>query len=81
MLGRFRMTVKDCLYEYEHMGQRIFGHPRRLHQLNTIVLPVDKFSAEKMEEAFKDVAYRRGEVVQGGVGPVNFETLGGLCNV
>ena len=28
MLGRFRMTVPDCLCEYERLGDRVLGKPR-----------------------------------------------------
>jgi len=31
MLGRLRMDVRDCLQLYNHLGQEIFGRPRRMH--------------------------------------------------
>lgn len=30
MLSRLRMTVDDCIAEYENFGQRVFGNPRPL---------------------------------------------------
>lgn len=59
MLSRFRMTVVDCLDEYENMGHHIFGKPRPLSQRNIGIVPWPKYSADAMERVFKDVAERR----------------------
>ena len=55
MLGRFRMTVFDCLEEYRTLGDRVFGNPRPIHKMKPLPDAVgwDKFSAETLEEVFK----------------------------
>ncbi|KAF9700754.1 hypothetical protein EKO04_001391 [Ascochyta lentis] len=58
MLGRFRMTVDDCLHEYKQMSHRIFGKPRWISQRN-IGMPWPKYSARGMKKAFQDVSLRR----------------------
>lgn len=61
MLARFRMTVIDCLYEYEKMSHNIFGDPRLVSQRNIGIVLWPKYSATAMENAFKEVTRRRGE--------------------
>ncbi|KZM24237.1 uncharacterized protein EKO05_0005788 [Ascochyta rabiei] len=58
MLGRFRMTVDDCLQEYKQMSHSIFGRPRWISQRN-IGMPWPKYSARGMKKAFQDVSLRR----------------------
>jgi hypothetical protein len=60
MLGRFRMTIDDCLEEYERMSQCIFGKPRLLSQRNT-GLPWPKYNARGIEDALQEVSLRRCE--------------------
>ncbi|KAJ8110963.1 hypothetical protein OPT61_g6330 [Boeremia exigua] len=62
MLARFRMTVADCLEEYETMGQKIFGKPRWLSQRYIGVINRPKYDARAMEDAFKDVTKRRDTI-------------------
>ena len=87
MLSRFRMTVKDCLDEYERMSNDIFGKPRLLSQRNTLILPWTKYSASAMEKAFKDVTARRCSKAERAsldsqyrVNP-KFETMDGTCSM
>jgi hypothetical protein len=61
MLSRFRMTVRDCLDEYERMSNTIFGKPRWISQRNIGIVRWPKYSAKAMERAFTDVTRRRGE--------------------
>jgi hypothetical protein len=59
MLGRFRMTIPDCLHEYKQMGDAIFGNPRHVTRLRTGIVPRVKYDATKMERAAKAVVARR----------------------
>lgn len=61
MLGRFRMTVPDCLREYETLGNTVFGHPRffSLHRFKVGSRP--KYKAARLEDAVRDVTKRRSE--------------------
>ncbi|KAF1977176.1 FabD/lysophospholipase-like protein [Bimuria novae-zelandiae CBS 107.79] len=59
MLSRFRMTVMDCLNEYERMSNRIFGRPRWFSQRNLMIPWWTKYSAAAMEKAFEEVTIRR----------------------
>ena len=66
MLGRFRMTVADCLWEYERLGDRVFGRPRKLNQLAFPFTSRTKYNAANLEKVFDEVSARRGEVLEGG---------------
>lgn len=81
MLGRFRMTVTDCLQEYRTLGDKVFGNPRILHKNSKIPLIIgpNKFSAETLEKVLKDFEYRRTEERDHYAGPVTFPTRPGLC--
>ena len=63
MLGRFRMTVDDCIREYETLGGEVFGHPRLFHQasLPTFWTGRAKYKEEKIERTLKKVIGRRHE--------------------
>lgn len=62
MIGRFRMTVLDCLEEYEKMGQKVFGYPRPLRALNTAgLVNRPKYKASKLRDVFTEVARKRSE--------------------
>ncbi|KAF2866966.1 acyl transferase/acyl hydrolase/lysophospholipase [Massariosphaeria phaeospora] len=78
MLGRFRMTVHDCLREYETMSNIIFGRPRLVSQRNIAIVPWSKYSAAAMERALKDVTARRCEVNQQ-LHNVKFPSPAGIC--
>ncbi|KAI3317965.1 FabD/lysophospholipase-like protein [Xylariaceae sp. AK1471] len=62
LLSRFRMTVEDCLQEYETMAGAIFGRPRTLHKMNTIVVKRNKYSRKTPEKVTKEVIERRAEL-------------------
>ena len=87
MLSRFRMTVKDCLDEYERMSNQIFGNPRMLSQRNTFILPWTKYSASAMAKAFQDVTARRCSVAERDAlnsqyrETPKFETNDGTCSM
>ncbi|RYC58480.1 hypothetical protein CHU98_g7726 [Xylaria longipes] len=61
LLSRFRMTVEDCLMEYETMAGTIFGYPRVFHKMNTLV-GGNKYNRKYLEEAVKRVIERRVQV-------------------
>ena len=50
MLGRLRMTVRECLIEYKNLGNLVFGHRRPLHYY--------RYSHKKLEASIKDVVMR-----------------------
>ena len=52
MLGRFRMSVPDCLRRYEEMGERIFGHPRRISIKGW---PKNKFDKLNLKQCVEDI--------------------------
>ncbi|KAI1407273.1 FabD/lysophospholipase-like protein [Hypoxylon sp. FL1857] len=68
MLGRFRMTVDDCIHEYLHLAGKVFGRPRYLHYMNSPI-PRCKYNTKKFEEVIKNVIIRRVE--QGKENPQN----------
>ncbi|KAJ3569778.1 hypothetical protein NPX13_g5963 [Xylaria arbuscula] len=72
LLSRFRMTVEDCLSEYETMVGIVFGNPRMLHKMNTLT-PRNKYSRKALKHAFQDVIQRRSQVVEDDTVPL-FQT-------
>jgi hypothetical protein len=67
MLSRLRMTVEDCIWEYENLAGRVFGNPRLFHStfVPTWWLKRPKYDAENLEFAISGkggVTQRRGEM-------------------
>ena len=61
MLGRLRMTVADCLQEYQHLAGKGFGSPNIFCEMN-IPLPLvsrTKYSPKGLEAVLSDVIARR----------------------
>lgn len=58
MLGRFRMTVPDCKFEYENLGQEAFGKPRWMSTIRRL-LSGHKYRAARLDKVYKDFAKRR----------------------
>ena len=61
MLGRFRMTVPDCLFEYAKLGHEVFGKPRIVSTLRFGLGARGKYKDARLEEMFKDITKRRNE--------------------
>ncbi|KAK5004752.1 hypothetical protein LTR39_006103, partial [Cryomyces antarcticus] len=56
MLGRMEMSVEKALEQYDLVGNKVFGKPRRLHskmKLANLLRP--KFPARNMESAINQV--------------------------
>ncbi|KAI1270847.1 acyl transferase/acyl hydrolase/lysophospholipase [Xylaria sp. FL0933] len=64
LLSRFRMTVEDCLKEYETMAGAIFGKPRRFHKMNVLV-GWNKYSRKTLKKACEEVIERRSQMDEG----------------
>ena len=80
MLGRFRMTIPDCLYEYRRLGQEVFGKPRMISTLRFGLGLRYKYKAARLEEVFKDVSIRRNEQPgHGDLFTITFPSGRGLC--
>jgi hypothetical protein len=64
MLGRLRMTVDDCIQEYEQLSGGIFGHAHLFHQtfLPTAWMKRPKYDTAVLESVIRGVTTRRGEV-------------------
>ncbi|KAF7948672.1 hypothetical protein EAE96_007867 [Botrytis aclada] len=59
MLSRLRMNSDDCIQEYENLGEKIFGQPRKLSMRGPIPWNREKYDHRKLEESIKDVVKRR----------------------
>ncbi|KAK4900239.1 hypothetical protein LTR27_002463 [Elasticomyces elasticus] len=77
MLGRLRMTVPDCIHEYETLGEAVFGKPRTIHQLRIPMVHRNKYDSNALRKVFEDVVSRRAEVSLGG--SPRFPSSGGMC--
>ncbi len=64
MLGRLRMTVEDCINEYEQLAGSVFGHANLFHQtfLPTAWMKRPKYDTAVLESVIKGVTSRRGEI-------------------
>ena len=64
MLSRLRMTVDDCIKEYEDLAGSVFGNARIFHQtfLPTVWLKRPKYDAATLETVITGVLRRRGEI-------------------
>ena len=58
MLSRLRMTVDDCIKEYETLGHKIFGQPRK-SSLFGILKP--KYSGRAFKELIEDVSVKHSQ--------------------
>lgn len=81
MLTTLRMSVDDCLAEYERLAKDVFGHPRPLHHAGELGIFVtkNKYATTNLENAIKDVMRRRGEVDHDHDDAMQFRTPKGLC--
>jgi hypothetical protein len=59
MIGRLRMSIDDCIYEYEQLGGKVFGHPRHFHLRSPLFLPRDKYASRRLRNVVSDVVKRR----------------------
>ena len=74
------MTVPDCIYEYERLGQEVFGKPRFFASINIGITNRHKYSAANLAKVFKEVTRRRDEKIDGEVfGKITFPSRRGLC--
>ena len=69
MLGRFRMTIPDCIFEYQTLAQEVFGKPRLISTLRFGLGVRAKYKAERLEKVLKDVSNRRNEQPEPGENP------------
>lgn len=80
MLGRFRMTVPDCLFEYVKLGHEVFGKPRIFPNIRFGLGARGKYNDARLEEMFKDITKRRnGEPRKHTFEKVVFQTGRALC--
>ncbi|MCJ1349383.1 hypothetical protein MMC31_007623 [Peltigera leucophlebia] len=66
MLGRLRMSIDDCITEYETLGPKVFAHPRPFHLRTLRFWPCDKYDHRSLEKAIREVIDRRSPSVGGG---------------
>jgi hypothetical protein len=54
MLGRLRMSIKDCIDTYRNLGSEVFGKKQPFHFLGQ-----NKYDCTKLERIIQDVVRRR----------------------
>ena len=79
MLGRFRMTVQDCLDEYYAFGGKVFGSARHFTRKNTGIIPRSQYDTSRLEKIFKRVCEERNEDVVNNCRRIRFPFKGDLC--
>ncbi len=55
------MTIPDGLYEYQRLGQEVFGKPRIISTLRFGLGERHKYKAARLEKIFQDVSISRNE--------------------
>lgn len=55
MLGRLRMNIDDCIYNYETLGHKVFGHSRWFHLRSPLFWVRDKYNHKELEEVIRKV--------------------------
>lgn len=63
MLGRLRMTVDDCIKEYETLGEAVFGNPRPPSMKGLLW---HKFNSDDLRQVIENVTRRRAEIQNNG---------------
>lgn len=79
MLGRFRMTVPDCIDEYKNLGQEVFGNPRIFSTLRFGLGNRTKYKAARLEDVFQRVTAKRNEYLANPDRSITFPSGRGLC--
>ena len=79
LLGRFRMTVQDCIEEYKTLGEDVFGNPRFFCTLNFGLGDRPRYKASRLEKVFKEVSARRNEYLPEPERSITFPSGRGLC--
>jgi hypothetical protein len=59
MLGRLRMTVDDCIKEYETLGDKIFGESRWFSIRGPLPALREKYNCDKFKKVVQEVVKRR----------------------
>ena len=82
MLGRLRMSVRDCIDTYKLFGGRVFGKPHLLNARNTLgIVKRPKYDASKLENVCREISNRRDEINerrQNGLAP-DLRLRKGMC--
>lgn len=81
MLAILRMSVEDCLTEYENLVGHVLGHPRLVNQSRGLGVSFarNKYSTTSVEIAIQEVIRRRGEGVYHQEDEMPFGTANGAC--
>ena len=56
MLGRFRMSVQECLEQYKEMGETVFGHPRLISRGG---IPRETFDGKGLKGCIQNLTNNR----------------------
>lgn len=72
MLGRLRMSIDDCISDYERLGGEVFGHSRWFHLRSPLWFPRDKYNYRTLERVVQEVVARRSPKIPKFPGGQNF---------
>ncbi|MCJ1456642.1 hypothetical protein MMC28_007004 [Mycoblastus sanguinarius] len=72
MLGRLRMSIDECISEYETLGAKVFGHSRLLHLRSPLFWPRDKYNHLNLEKVVKELVLEKVPKVPTFPGGQNF---------
>ena len=72
MLGRLRMSVDDCIEDYETLGEKVFGHSRWFHLRSPLFWIRDKYHHRVLEDVVQTVVRDRVPKVASFPGGQNF---------
>jgi hypothetical protein len=78
MLGRLRMSIEDCIEEYERLAESVFAHPRTVSLGRPIPWLRDRLSGPGLQNAIEDIT-RRYSPKCSSLESFNFSFPPGLC--
>ena len=81
MLGRLRMSIDDCISEYEKLGAEVFGHSRWFHLRSPLWLPREQYNCRDLERIIQRVVDENVPRIGGFPGGKNFQSDENRCRV
>ena len=82
MIGRLRMSIDDCIRDYETFGAKVFGRSRWFSiRLSPFFWIRGKYNEKHLEDAVRSVVQKRVAKVAAFPGGKNFASDENRCRV
>ena len=81
MLGRLRMSIDDCIKEYENLGGQVFANPRWFHIRGPLFCPRDKYDHKVLKRIIQSIVNDRVPKINKFPGGKTFASDENRCRV